>query len=94
VKPPTLSSPRSVKAPQDEIESRERSKATNSRPEEQQEVSQHGIAQGLEEWEHWEYGVVVEELGQPAVGNQQDLVEVANIDKPKDEKATEALLPT
>jgi hypothetical protein len=34
VKPPTSLSPRSVKVPQDKIESRERSKATNSRLEE------------------------------------------------------------
>ena len=85
---PTSPSPRSVEAPQDEIQSRERSEATGSRPEELQEVSRHGTAQGLEEWEHRESEVVmvVEELGQPAVGDQQDLVEV--------EEATEALPAT
>jgi hypothetical protein len=32
-----------------------------------------------------------EELGQSAVGNQQDLVEVVNADDPEDKEATEAL---
>jgi hypothetical protein len=35
--------------------------------------------------------VVIEELGQPALGNQQDLVEVANADDPEDKEATEPL---
>jgi len=42
---PTSPSPRSVEAPQDEIQSRERSEATGSRPEELQEVCRHGTAQ-------------------------------------------------
>jgi len=33
-----------------------------------------------------------EELGHPAMGNQQDLVEVIDADDPKDKEATEALL--
>ena len=41
----TFPSPRSVEAPQDEIQSRERSEATGSRPEELQEVCRHGTAQ-------------------------------------------------
>jgi hypothetical protein len=32
-----------------------------------------------------------EELGHPAMGNQQDLVEVVNADDPEDKEATEAL---
>jgi hypothetical protein len=33
-----------------------------------------------------------EELGKPAVGDQQDLVEVVNVDDPKDKEAIETLL--
>ena len=96
VKPPTSSSPRSVEAPQDEIQSRESSETTSSRLKELQEVSRHGTARGLEEWEHRgsEVVVVVEELGQPAVGDQQDLVEVADADDPEDKEATEPLPAT
>jgi hypothetical protein len=88
---PTSPSPRPVKAPQDEIQNRKRSEATGSTPEELQEVSRHGTARGLEEWEHRGSEVVVEELGQPAVGDQQDLVEVADADNPEDKEATEPL---
>jgi hypothetical protein len=43
--------PRSVEASQDEIQSRERTETTGSRPEELQDASRHGTAQGLEELE-------------------------------------------
>jgi hypothetical protein len=105
---PTSPSPRSVEAPQSEIQSREHTETTGSRPEELQNVSRHGTADGLEEWEQQETEVVVvegravamqrqeelasqkEELGQPAAGDQQDLVEVDDAD-PEDKEATEAL---
>jgi hypothetical protein len=93
----TSPSPRLVKASRDEIQSRERNEATGSILEELQEVSRHGIARGLEEWEHRESEevvVVVEELGQPAVGDQQALVEVANADDLEDKEVTEPLLAT
>ncbi|TVY89005.1 hypothetical protein LAWI1_G003347 [Lachnellula willkommii] len=103
---PTSPSPRSVKAPPDETQSRER---TGCRPEELQDTSRHGTAQGLEEWELQETGVVVEggavamqqqeepaaqkeELGYTAVGDQQDLVEVVYADDPEEKEATDALL--
>jgi hypothetical protein len=35
-----------------------------------------------------------EELGRPAMGDQQDLVEVDDVDDPKDKEPTEALLAT
>ena len=38
--------------------------------------------------------MVVEELGQPAVANQQDLMEVADADDPEDKEATEPLPAT
>jgi hypothetical protein len=60
---PTSPSPRSVEAPQDEILSRERTETTGSRSEELQDVSRHGTAQGLEEWEQRESEVVVVEGG-------------------------------
>lgn len=105
---PTSPSPRSVEAPQDETQSRDRTETTGSRPEELQDTSRHGTAQGLEEWEQQETEVVVEggavamqqqeelaaqkeELGHPAVGDQQDLVEVVDADDPEDKEATEAL---
>jgi hypothetical protein len=104
---PTSPSPRSAEAPQDETQIRERTENTGSRPEELQDTSRHGTAQGLEEWEQQETEVVVEggvvaiqqqeefaaqneELGQLAVGDQQDLFKVVNAD-PEDKEATEAL---
>jgi hypothetical protein len=99
---PTSSSPRSVEAPQDEIQSRERSETTGVILEELRDASRRGSpAQDLEGWEQRETQVGVEggavamqqqeELAQPAVGNQQDLVEVDDADDPKDKEATEAL---
>jgi hypothetical protein len=45
----TSPSPRSVEAPQDEIQSRERSESTGGRPEELRDASRSGTqAQGLE----------------------------------------------
>lgn len=41
---PTSPCPRSVEAPQDEIQSRERSETTGSRPEELQDAFRHGTA--------------------------------------------------
>jgi hypothetical protein len=43
--------PRSVKAPQDEIQSLEYTEITSSRSEKLQDASQYGTAHGLEEWE-------------------------------------------
>jgi hypothetical protein len=57
---PTSPIPRSVEAPPDETQSQERTKTTGSRPEELQDTSRHGTAQGLEEWELQETEVVVE----------------------------------
>ncbi|KAE8440871.1 hypothetical protein EG329_006358 [Mollisiaceae sp. DMI_Dod_QoI] len=110
---PTPSRPRSVEAPQDEIQSRERTETTGSRPEELQDASRHGTAQGLEEWERQETEMVAEgggvamqeqeqeelaaqkeELWQPLVGDQQDLVEVVDTDDLEDKEATEALPAT
>ena len=98
---PTSPSPRSVEAPPDETQSRERTETTGSRLEELQDTSRHGTAQGLEERELQETEVVVEggavamqqqkELGHPAVGDQQDLIEVVDADDPEDKEATEAL---
>jgi hypothetical protein len=45
---PTSPCPRSVEAPQDEIQSRERTDTTGKRLEELQNTSRHGTAQGLE----------------------------------------------
>ncbi|TVY83406.1 hypothetical protein LSUE1_G002963 [Lachnellula suecica] len=104
----TPTRPRSVEAPQDEIQSRERSETTGTRPDELQDTSQCGTAQGLEEWGQKETEVVVEgrvvamqqqeefavqkeELGQPAVGDQQGLVKVTDTDDPEDKETTEAL---
>ncbi|CZR65235.1 uncharacterized protein PAC_15135 [Phialocephala subalpina] len=108
---PTPSRPRSVEAPQDEIQSRERTETTGSRPEELQDASPHGTAQGLEEWEQRETEVAAEgggvsmqeqkglaaqkeELGQPPMGDQQDLVEVVDADDSEGKEATEALPAT
>ncbi|KAG9233179.1 hypothetical protein BJ875DRAFT_485394 [Amylocarpus encephaloides] len=106
---PSSPSPRSVEAPQDEIQSRERSKTTGGILEELRDASRRcNSAQDLELWEQRETQVVVEggavamqqqeelavqkeELGQPAVGDQQDEVEVDNADDPEDKEATEAL---
>jgi hypothetical protein len=98
---PTPPSPRSVEALQDQIQSRERSETTGSRPEELRDASRRSTpAQDLEWWEQQETQVVVEggaiamqqeELGRPAVGDQQDLVEVDEVDNPEDKEATEAL---
>jgi hypothetical protein len=81
--------------------SREHSETTGSRPEELRDASRRGTpAKDLERWEQQETQVVVkggavamqqEELGQPAVGDQQDLVEVDEVDNPEDKEATEAL---
>jgi hypothetical protein len=104
---PTSPSPRSVEAPQDETQIRERTENTSSRPEELQDTSRHGTAQGLEEWEQREMEVVVEggavamqqqeelaaqkeELGQPTVGDQQDLVEAVDADDKEDAEALPA----
>ncbi len=45
----TSPSPRSAKAPQDKTQIQECTENTGSRPEELQDTSQHGIAQGLKE---------------------------------------------
>jgi hypothetical protein len=92
---PTSPSPRSIEAPQDGIQSRERSEVAGSTSEALQEVSRHSTSRGLEEWEHrGNEVVVVEELGQPAVGDQQALVEVADADELKDKEAIEPLPAT
>jgi len=73
---PTSPSPRSAEASQDEIQSRERSETTGSRPEELQDACRHGTpAQGLEEWEQRESEVVfVVEGGGVAMQQQEELV--------------------
>ena len=109
---PSSPSPRSVEAPQDEIQSRERSETTGGILEELRDASRRGSsAQDLEWREQRETQVVVEggaiamqqqeelaaqkeELRQPAVGDQQDLVEVDVADEPRDREATEALPAT
>ncbi|KAH7305407.1 hypothetical protein BKA65DRAFT_202246 [Rhexocercosporidium sp. MPI-PUGE-AT-0058] len=98
---PTSPSPRSAEAPPDGIQSRECTETTSSRPEELQDTSRNGTAQGLEEWELQETEVVVEGgpvamqqqkgLGDPDVGDQ-DLVEVVDADDLEDKEATEILL--
>ncbi|PVH70774.1 hypothetical protein DL98DRAFT_123429 [Cadophora sp. DSE1049] len=98
---PTSPSSRSVEAPMDGIQSRERTETTGSRSEELQDTSPHGTAQGIERWELQETGVVVEggavamqqqkELGHPDVGDL-DLVEVVDADDLEDKEATEILL--
>jgi hypothetical protein len=112
---PTSPSPRSAEAPQDEIQSRERSETTGSRPEELRDACRRGTpAQGLE-WEQRETRVAVESLGgrelgeeaggveirqqgelagRPALGDQQNLVEVDDTGDPMDKEATEALPAT
>jgi hypothetical protein len=101
---PSTPSSRSVEAPQDETQIRERTETTSSRPEELQDTLRHGIALGFEECEQEETEEVeveggvqqeelaaqVKELGHLAVGDQQDLVKVVNADLEKKE-ATEAL---
>jgi hypothetical protein len=69
---PTSPSPRSAEAPQSEIQSREHTETTGSRPEELQNISRHGTAQGLEEWEQLETEVVVEGGG-VAMRQQEEL---------------------
>jgi hypothetical protein len=106
---PTFLSPCSVEAPQDKIQSRERSETTGDRQEELRDASWRDTpAQDLEWWEQQETDVLVErgavamqqqvelaaqkeELGQSAVGDQQDLVKVVDADDPEDKKATKAL---
>ncbi|KAG4438643.1 hypothetical protein IFR05_005887 [Cadophora sp. M221] len=92
---PTSPSPRSVEAPRDEIQSRERSETTGSRPEELRGACRCGTpAQGLE-WEQRETRVAVESLRrQLAVGDQQNQAEVDDTDDPMDKEATEALPAT
>jgi hypothetical protein len=68
----TSPSPRSAEAPQDETQIRERAENTGSRPEELQDTSRHGTAQGLEEWEQQETEVVVEG-GVVAMQQQEEL---------------------
>jgi len=69
---PTSLRPRSIEASQDEIQNREHTETTGSRPEELQEVSRHGTAQGFEEWEQRETEVVVER-GDVATRQQEEL---------------------
>ncbi|KAL2063229.1 hypothetical protein VTL71DRAFT_5033 [Oculimacula yallundae] len=98
---PTSPSPRSAEAPPDGIQSREYTETTSSRPEELQDTSGNGTAQGLREWELQETEVEVEGgpvamqqqkgLGDPDVGDQ-DLVEVVDADDLEDKEATEILL--
>ena len=98
---PTSPSPRSAEAPPGEIQSREYTETTTSRPEELQDTSRNGTAQGLEDWELQETNVVSEvgavtmqqqkEAGNPDVGDQ-DSVEVVDADDLEDKEATEILL--
>jgi hypothetical protein len=98
---PTCPSPRSAEAPADGIQSRECTETTSSRPDELQDTSRNGAAQGLKEWELQDNEVAVEgspvvtqrqkELGDPDVGDQ-DLFEVVDADDLEVKKATEILL--
>jgi len=77
---PTSPSPCSVEAPRDEIQSRERSETTGSRPEELQGACRCGTpTQGLE-WEQRETRVAVEslrrELGEEALMEEAGGVEI------------------
>lgn len=100
-KSPRLSS---VEALPDESQSREHTETTGSRPEKPQDASPNSTVQGLEEWEQRETEVVVvegggvamqqEELGQLAVGDPQDLVQIVDADEIEDQEATEALPTT
>jgi hypothetical protein len=90
------SSPRSAEALQDEIQSRECTETTGSRPAELQDNSRYGTAHEPEREQRQTEGVVEgggvamrqreepaaqeDELGQPAVGGQQDPVEVVDVD--------------
>ncbi|PVH67637.1 hypothetical protein DL98DRAFT_639498 [Cadophora sp. DSE1049] len=89
----------SAEAPQDDIQSRERSETTGSRPEELRDACRCGTsAQGLE-WEQRETWVAVEslgrrELGEEAVMEETGRVEVNDTDDRMDKEATEALPAT
>jgi hypothetical protein len=61
---PTSPSPHPAKAPQDEIQSREYSETTGSRPEELRDACQRGILAQGHEWEQRETSVAVESLGE------------------------------
>ena len=69
---PISLSPCSVEALQSEIQSRGHIETSGSRPEALQNVSRHGTAQGLEEWEQRETEVVVEGGG-VAMWQQEEL---------------------
>ena len=103
----TSPSPCSAGAPQDETQIRERTENTSRRPEELQDTSRHGTAQGLKEWEQQETEVVVEG-GAVAIQQQEELTaqnkELGQLDisnrqdlvkfvnaDPKDKEVTEAL---
>lgn len=101
----TSPSPHSVEVPQDEIQSRER-ETIHSILDELRDVTRHGSpAQDLECRETQvvvEEGAIAvqrqeelaaqkEELRQPAMRDQQDLIEINNVDYPEDKEATDAL---
>jgi hypothetical protein len=102
----TSPSPRSVEASQDEIQSREHSgggpeelrdasrRGTPAQGLEwwerrETQVVVEGGAVAMQQQE--ELAVQKEELGQPVIGDQQDLVEVDDADDPEDKEATESL---
>jgi len=123
---PTSPSPRSVEAPEDEIQSREHSETSSSRPEEPRHTCQRGTptlpsalpplfpspqvflqppesptapTQGpeagrVEIQQQEELVGQNKELGRPALGDQQNLVEVDDTDNPIDKEATAALPAT
>ena len=68
---PTSPSPRSAEAPPEEIQSREYTETTTSRPEELQDTSRNGTAQGLEALELQETEVVVEVVVNLILGKMQ-----------------------
>jgi hypothetical protein len=57
---PTPSRPCSVEVLQNEIQSRERTETTGSRPKKLQDASRHSTAQGLGEWKQQETEMVAE----------------------------------
>ena len=78
---PTSSSPRSVEAPPDEIQTRERSETTGSRPEVQRDTSRRGTpAQDLEWWEKRETRAVVETLGRRELGVEEVVGEAGGVE--------------
>ncbi|KAH8598540.1 hypothetical protein B0O99DRAFT_738770 [Bisporella sp. PMI_857] len=72
--------------PEGEIQSREYSETTSGRPEKLQDVSRHGAAQDLEEWEQRETQVVVETLGGRELGEEELVGEAGMVEMQQQEE--------